>query len=159
SLRKGPGGFGEVDVHDPALGTWTAIFWTGVNQSQFLGPVQYSFTTQKYKATGKISPASATLASGATGSFNVTVAFPAHAGDFAGELHLGTGGSDDGGIPITMRANVALSSGTGSFAGVLSGGNGKRGILGGDNETFAFQMPASKPALRVAVNFADPGYF
>ncbi|HEY3831216.1 MAG TPA: hypothetical protein VGO03_02885 [Acidimicrobiia bacterium] len=158
SHPNGSGGYGEVQVHDPARGTWTALIWTGQNRSQFLGQVVYSFTNQTFTPVGTVTPAKRTLAAGASGAFNITLRFPAHGGDFAGDLHLGTGGPNDGGLPITLRGNVPVASGSGSFSGVLDGGDGNQALLGGDNETFQFNLPANRPELNVAVNLADAGY-
>ena len=157
SLPQGNGGFGEATVHDPAPGTWTALIWTRHDGTQINGPVTWSFLSQSFTSAGRIRPASMKLAPGATGQFRVTVPYPAHVGDLDGDLRMNTGGPDDGGIPVTLRAYVPVPPGSGAFSGVLNGGNG-RPIFGGDNETFQFKVPAKRPALNVAVNLADTGY-
>ncbi|HXM54483.1 MAG TPA: S8 family serine peptidase [Candidatus Dormibacteraeota bacterium] len=157
TLPQGPGGFNHVDVHDPAAGTWTAVFWTRKNATVYSGDFQFSFTTQRFARFGSVAPASRTLAPGATGSFSVTVRLPAQPGDQGARLVLGTGSADDGSIPITLRSLVRLNSSGGSFQGVLTGGNG-RPIFGGQVLSFQFDVPGGKKSLNLALNLRDPNY-
>ena len=71
-------------------------------------------------------------------------------------LHLGTGGSDDGSIPITLRSLVPIGGGGGSFSGNLTGG-GSTGNAG-QSFTYQFRVPPGKPSLNLGFRLADPGY-
>jgi len=157
TLPQGPGGFNHVDVHDPAAGTWTAVFWTRENATAYNGDFQFSFTTQHFASFGTVTPASRTLAPGATGAFSVTVKLPNQPGDKGARLVIGTGGADDGSIPITVRSLVKLSGGGGSFSGTLTGGNG-RPIFGGQVLSFQFDVPANKRSLNLGLSLRDPNY-
>ncbi|HEY1741215.1 MAG TPA: S8 family serine peptidase, partial [Acidimicrobiia bacterium] len=157
SLPQGNTGFGEVDVHDPTPGTWTAVIWSRHDATEVTGSVLFSFVSQKYVSSGRISPTHLKLASGATGNFRVTATYPATAGDFVGDLRMNTGGPDDSGIPVTLRAYVKLPPASGTFAGILTGGNG-RAVFGVDNEAYQFRVPAKRPGLNISVTMQDPGY-
>lgn len=147
-------GFGHVEVHNPMAGTWTAVIFT-VSTAPYFGPVQFNYFGQNFHAAGSVSPSTLTLAPGQSGTFQVTVA-AGQAGDQAFKLHLGTGGSTDGSIPIILRSLVPITSTGGSFSGNLTGG----GALGngGQEFTYQFNQPSGKASLNVALQLQDSGY-
>jgi hypothetical protein len=144
----------QAEVRHPAAGTWTAVIFT-VSNAPYFGPVQFSYQTEKFHSAGSVTPSSLTLAPGQSGTFHVTVT-TGQAGDEALSLHLGTGGSTDGSIPIVLRSLVPLNSGGGSFSGTLSGG----GQVGNAGQEFMYQfnVPSGKPSLNVGVQLADNNY-
>jgi subtilisin family serine protease len=148
-------GFGHVEVRQPSAGLWTAVIFTVHNAAVYSGPVQFSYATEKFHTAGSVSPASRTLAPGASGTFQVTVT-AGQAGDEALSLHLGTGGSADGSIPIIVRSLVPLTSAGGSFSGTLTGG----GSTGNAGQEFSYQftVPSGKPSLNLALQLADNNY-
>jgi hypothetical protein len=148
-------GFGHVEVHNPIAGTWTAVIFTINNAAVYSGAVQFSYQTELTHSAGTVSPASKTLAPGASGTFQVTVT-AGQAGDNSLDLHLGTGGSADGSIPIIIRALVPISSGGGSFNGNLTGG-GSTGNAG-QEFTYQFNVPSGKPSLNVGLQLTDNNY-
>jgi len=147
-------GFGHVEVHQPRAGTWTAVIFT-VSNAPYTGPVKFSFATEKFHSAGSVSPASQTLAPGQSGTFQVTVT-AGQAGDQALNLHLGTGSSADGSIPVIVRALVPLSSSGGSFNGTLTGGGAN--FNAGQEFTYQFTVPSGRPSLNLGVQLADPDY-
>jgi subtilisin family serine protease len=147
-------GFGHVEVHNPVPGTWTAVIFT-VSNAPYFGPVKFSYFAQKFHGAGAVTPASLTLAPGQTGTFQVSVT-AGQAGDEGLRLHLGTGGSADGSIPIILRALVPVTSAGGSFSGTLTGGGAN--FNAGQEFTYQFKVPAGEPALNVGVNLADNDY-
>ncbi|HEY2505074.1 MAG TPA: S8 family serine peptidase [Streptosporangiaceae bacterium] len=149
-------GFGHVEVSHPMAGTWTAVIYT-INVEQFFGPVRFAYTTENFHTAGSVSPASRTLAPGQSGTFHVTVT-AGQAGDQALSLHLGTGSSTDGVIPIVLRALVPVSSAGGSFKGTVSGDNtpGFSTAGGGQELTYQFEVPAGEPSLNVSINLRHP---
>jgi hypothetical protein len=147
-------GFGHVEVRKPLAGTWTAVIFT-ISTAPYTGPVQFSYSTEKFHATGSVSPASKTLAPGASGTFQVTVT-AGSAGDEALGLHLGTGGSADGSIPIIVRSLVPINSRGGSFNGTLTGGGNF--FNEGQEFTYQFNVPSGKPSLNVGIQLRDPSY-
>ncbi len=148
-------GFGHVEVRQPTPGPWTAVIFTVHNAAQYTGPVQFSYSTEMFHSTGSISPASLTLTPGGSGTFHVNIT-AGQAGDESLRLHLGTGASDDGSIPITLRALVPVGSSGGSFAGRLTGG-GSTGNAG-QSFTYQFRLPPGEPSLNLGIRLADPNY-
>jgi subtilisin family serine protease len=157
------GGFGHVEVHNPIPGTWTAAIFTVKPAAQptqslpppYTGPVQFSFSTEQFQHAGSVSPSSLTLAPGQSGTFHVTVT-AGQAGDEALKLHLGTGSSTDGSIPIVLRALVPVTSGGGSFSGTLTGSPST--FNAGQEFTYQFNVPSGKPSLNLGVQLADSDY-
>ena len=153
-LGTGHSGHGHIEVRRPTPGKWTAVIFT-VSNAPYFGPVQFNYATERFHSTGSISPSSRTLAPGQTGTFHVNVT-AGRAGDESLSLHFGTGGSDDGSIPITLRSLVPIGGGGGSFSGSLTGG-GSTGNAG-QSFTYQFRVPPGKPALNLGFRLADPGY-
>ena len=147
-------GFGHVEVHNPMAGTWTAVIFT-VSNAPYFGPVQFSYFTQQFHSAGSVSPSSRTLMPGQTAMFNVRVT-TGQAGDDALTLHLGTGGSDDGSIPVIVRSLVPLSPSGGSFSGSLTGG-GATGNAG-QSFTYQFNVAGNKPSLNIGLQLAHNNY-
>ena len=144
-----------MEVHNPIAGTWTAVIFT-VSNAPYFGPVQFSYSTQQFHSAGSVSPSSLTLAPGQSGTFQVTVT-AGQAGDEALKLHLGTGGSTDGSIPIILRALVPITSSGGSFSGTLTGGGATRSTPARSSPTSS-TCRRDKPSLNVGVQLADPDY-
>src|SRR5215471_15049788 len=147
-------GFGHVEVHNPIPGTWTAVIFT-VSNAPYFGPVQFSYSTERFHAAGSVSPSSLTLPPGRSGTFQVSVT-AGQAGDEGLTLHLGTGSSNDGSIPIVLRSLVPLSSSGGSFSGTLTGGGANSNA--GQEFTYQFNMPPGEPSLNLGLQLADNNY-
>ena len=147
-------GFGHVEVHNPMVGTWTAVIFT-VSNAPYFGPVKFSYFAEKFQSAGSVSPSSQTLAPGQTGTFSVKVT-AGQAGDEALKLHLGTGGGTDGSIPIILRALVPVTSAGGSFSGNLTGGGAS--FNAGQEFTYQFKVTGNQPSLNLGVHLADPNY-
>jgi Subtilase family len=152
-------GLGHVEVRQPMPGRWTAVIYTP-GSAQYFGPVRFSNTTENFRTAGSVWPASRMLAPGQSATFHVTVTVH-QAGDEALSLHLGTGSSTDGSIPIVLRALVPTNHRGGTFAGTLTG-DGSPGFGstagGGQMVTYQFRVPAGEPSLNVAINLADSDY-
>lgn len=78
------------------------------------------------------------------------------AGDEALRLHLGTGSSTDGSIPIIVRSLVPINSSGGSFSGTLTGGGNF--FNAGQEFSYQFNVPSGKPSLNVGIQLRDPNY-
>ncbi len=155
SLGSLESGFGHVEVHQPMAGTWTAVIYTISGAPYLDNPIQFSYNTSRFHAAGSVSPAARTLAPGQSGTFQVTVT-AGQAGDEALSLHLGTGSSTDGAIPIVLRALVPITGSGGSFAGNLTGGGSY--LAFGQEFTYQFNVPAGQPSLNVGIKLPDPDY-
>jgi len=147
-------GFGHVEVHNPIPGTWTAVIFT-VSNAPYFGPVQFSYQAQQFHPAGSATPSSLTLAPGQTGSFTVKVT-AGQAGDEALSLDLGTGGGNDGSIPVIIRSLVPLGSSGGTFNGTLTGG-GANGNAG-QEFTYQFKVTGNQPSLNAGIQLADNNY-
>ncbi len=154
---QGNGNHGEVDVHAPAAGTWTGLIF--LRDGTFTGPVQWQIATQQFGPAGLVSPRTLTLAPGHSGILHVGLTLPGQAGDWSRdlELHRSSGGSTI--VPVLLRSLVTLRGSGGTFAGNLTGGNGRDGAgLPGQISTFEFDVPAGKPELSASLAFSrDPG--
>lgn len=155
SLGALESGFGHVEVRQPLAGTWTAVIYTISAAPYFDNPVQFSYHTEKFHTAGSVSPASRTLAPGQSGTFQVTVT-ASQAGDEALSLHLGTGSSTEGAIPIVLRALVPITGSGGAFAGNLTGGGSY--LAFGQEFTYQFNVPTGQPSLNVGIKLPDPDY-
>jgi subtilisin family serine protease len=153
-LGANQSGYGHVEVHNPIPGTWTAVIFT-VSTAPFFGPVRFSYSTEQFHTAGTVSPSSRTLAPGASATFHVAVS-AGQAGDDGLKLHLGTGSTTDGSIPIVLRALVPVTASGGSFTGTLTGGAAS--FNAGQEFTYQFNMPAGRPSLNLGVRLADPDY-
>src|SRR5215470_14743406 len=153
-LGSNQSGFGHVEVHNPAAGTWTAVIFT-VSNAPYFGTVRFSYSAEQFHTAGTVSPSSRTLAPGASATFRVTVA-AGQAGDEGLKLHLGTGSATDGSIPIVLRALVPVSTSGGSFSGSLTGGGAT--FFGGQEFTYQFDVPAGRPSLNLGLHLADADY-
>ncbi|HEY7814155.1 MAG TPA: S8 family serine peptidase, partial [Nakamurella sp.] len=105
-LSASQSGFGHVEVHNPIAGTWTAVIFT-VSNAPYFGDVQFSYQSMQFRQAGSVSPSARTLQPGQTAVFAVKVTTD-RAGDQALRLHLGTGGADDGSIPVIIRSLVPV---------------------------------------------------
>jgi hypothetical protein len=151
-----PQGFGQVEVRNPIPGKWRAIYFSRPGSDKFSGNIATSVTVQKLLAVPhSVSPASAKLKPGASKSFTVRYRTPSSPGDAAAEVSFGP---TVGAVPILTRAEVQPKVGTpGSFAGVLTTGNGRMS-LAGQELSYDFTVPKGVKDVDVDVHVADPGY-
>jgi hypothetical protein len=148
-------GFGHVEVRQPSAGTWTAVIFTVNNAALYTGAVNFNYSSQQFHQGGSVFPASETLRPGQSANFRVRPP-SGQAGDQTFRLHLGTGSSTDGSIPVVVRSLVPLSGHGGTFSGNLTGG-GSTGNAG-QEFTYQFQMPYGRPSLNLGLQLTDPNY-
>jgi hypothetical protein len=154
---QGDGNHGEVDVHDPAAGTWTAIIFR--RDGTFTGPVHWQFIGQDFGTVDSVTPSAQTIAPGQTRNFHLGVTLPSQAGDISHDLVLDSSSGKSTIVPVALRSLVNLGNQGGSFSGNLIGGNGRNGAgQPGQINTVDFNVPAGKPELSVALTLGnDPG--
>jgi hypothetical protein len=147
SLPQGVGGYGSAQVLRPVAGTWTAVIFSNTaKDGGTAGPVQFGATTAHATSFGTVSPATLTLAPGASGTVQVTAKVPAGSGDSSGSLVL-SGSGDPVSVPVTLRGEVKTGLGVaGKFSGVLTGGNG-RSPGEGQVASYSFVVPSNLPVL------------
>ena len=157
SVPQGLGsGYGHVDVVKPAAGTWTAVMFTGTTQSwAYTGPVQLTWSAERYVPMGDVYPSSVTLPPGTTTSVIASFQAPSQAGDSAAALRFHGAALSE--IPVTLRTLVPIDARGGSFTGTLTGGNARQGAS--PTQTYAFDVPGgvSDMALNLSVDGAGYG--
>ncbi len=126
SLPQGVGNFGNVDVTNPAGGTWTGVIFSDVATSNGTnGTVPWRVATQRYKQFGTISTGFVSLKAGQSKTVTVTARTPASPGDSSASILFSTGfNANTSTIPVTLRSEVNVAGG-GTFSGTLTGGNGR----------------------------------
>jgi hypothetical protein len=160
SLPQGTGqGYGHVDVVKPVAGQWTAYVRTSLPgvASSYSGPVAFSWSAESFVSAGDVSPASVTLAPGASAQLSATVAAPSTPGDFAASLRLSDAqsGSVVASVPFTVRTLIPTGRTGGAFAGTLTGGNGRANAA--PTTTYAFDVPNGVHDLALTLNLPDSG--
>ncbi|GAA1663530.1 hypothetical protein GCM10009765_11300 [Fodinicola feengrottensis] len=151
------GNYGSADVVLPAAGIWTAVMFSAVSTSGgTVGPVKFQADVANTAAFGAVSPATMTLAPGASRAATVTETTPAGAGDSSGALVVNGSGGQHSSLPIIMRGLVQPTSG-GAFTGTLTGGNNFNSDDGQANY-YQFDVPAGVSNLKASVKLTnDPG--
>ncbi len=148
---QGNGNHGQVDVRQPAGGTWTAIVFR--RDGTFTGTVHLEFATQDYAAVDTVTPASQTLAPGQTGVIHFHTTMPSAAGDSAHDLVVSDSSGDQTVVPVVLRSLVPVNGHGGTFDGTLFGGNGREFVA--QTDTFAFNVPTHRKSLSVSLSWPD----
>lgn len=160
SLPQGTGsGYGHVDVVKPPAGIWTAYIFTRPSGStSYAGPVKFSWAAEKYVDLGTVSPSSFDLSPGDSRTILAHFTMPYQPGDLAAGIRFTAPSASSAlpEIPISLRTLVPTSAVGGSFAGTLTGGNGRAGA--GPTQTFAFDVPYGVGDMSLGMSFGDSGY-
>ncbi len=160
SSPQGTANFGNAQVADPAPGNWTAlIFGAPSTEGGTVGPVRIGARTAPWETLGKLSTSSLTLAPGASGSFTLTVPAPNDPGDQSGSIVLadGTGPSFAAvsTVPVTLRSLVPTPNPSTTFAGTLTGGNGRQ-FTTGQTAYYQVSIPSGTPVLNAEITTPNP---
>ena len=162
SLPNGNGNHGHVDVHNPVPGTWTAVISDAdSSQGGYVGSVLFNAAVAKFQSFGHVSPSSVTLRPGQSTSVAVTAQNPGQAGDLSASLAFSSPQAGRSTIPMTLRTEIPVSHGSGSFTADIQGGNG-RGYVPAQSEFYVVNVPKGEPALDVQLALGnaetDPYY-
>ena len=145
--------YGLITIRRPAAGTWTAVLYTPASGG-FSGPV--TLDNQSYRAlpVGRVTPSLTTLAPGASATVHITMPVPSVGGDTVDTVSIGSSGGHQTAIPVVVRAIIPTGSGTGTFGGVITGGNA-RAYSPAQTFSYAFDVPKGKRDLDVTTTLAD----
>jgi hypothetical protein len=150
--------YANVDVRNPAAGTWTAVMYSIAGTAGYAGNIQLGTDAQRAIPVGKITPANFTLAPGASRSVTVKAHLPAAAsGDQDYAITFATSTGQQTAVSAVVRTLIDTSSGSGTFSGDVTGGNARAVTPG---ETFSYEFDVTKPRrdLDVSLQFAqNPG--
>jgi hypothetical protein len=160
SRPQGLGNYGNLQIANPAAGTWTAyVYSRDADAGGYVGPVVFGVSVARYASFGTVTPAGATLAPGRSVAVQVRTRTPAAPGDASGAIVVRSRSARDGSttsttVPVTLRSLIALGNQT--FSGTVTGGNGRAPISG---QEFFYQLdiPAGKPELNATITVQDPG--
>jgi len=150
SLPQGVGGYGSAQVLHPAAGTWTAVISSNAKANGgTTGTVRFGASVSATRSFATVSPSKLVLAPGASGVVWVSARVPAGAGDSSGSVVFDTGAAGGGpvSVPVTLRGQLRMGRGvTGTFSGVLTGGNG-RSPGEGQAAAYSIVVPKNLPML------------
>ena len=158
SRPQGLGNFGDLQIANPASGTWTAyVYSRDADAGGYVGPVVFGVSAAKYTSFGTVTPAGATLAPGQSVAVQVRTRTPAQPGDRSGAIVVQSahgGSTTSTTVPVTLRSLIPAGSQT--FPGTVTGGNG-RAPISGQEFFYQLDLPAGRPELNATITVQDPG--
>ena len=160
SRPQGLGNFGDLQIANPAAGTWTAyVYSRDSDAGGYVGPVVFGVSAARYTSFGTVTPAGATLAPGRSVAVQVRTRTPAQPGDASGAIVVRSSPARGGSttsttVPVTLRS--LIPAGNQTFSGTVTGGNGRAPISG---QEFFYQLdvPAGRPELNATITAQDLG--
>jgi hypothetical protein len=153
SVPQGVGNYGDVQVSEPTPGRWTAYIWSrDTADGGTTGPVVFGASVASYQPFGNLGTSSLSIPAGATRSFSFSTRTPSIPGDVAASILVKTADQPSETIPVSLRSLVP--TGSNSFSGIVTGGNG-RSVLNGQTDYYQIDLPAGDPALNATVTLAD----
>jgi hypothetical protein len=163
SVPQGVGNFGNVQVSTPKAGNWKAyVFSRTPSGGGYDGPVQLGISAAPFTSFGTVNPSSATLAPGQSVAVQEQVSTPADPGDTAGAIVVQSSNAKDPKnttsttIPVTMRSLIPIASGSATFGGTVTGGNG-RAPISGQEFFYEFDVANGVPELNADISVQDAG--
>ncbi|GAB3007915.1 S8 family serine peptidase [Amycolatopsis acidiphila] len=148
--------YANVDVRQPAAGTWTAVLYSAAGPSGYTGNIQLAADTQRAVPYGQVTPPVLTLAPGQSKPVKIALQTPASGGDADYSVTFGSSDGHQTTLSAILRALIPTKNGSGQFGGTITGGNA-RAVSPAQTFSYEFDVPKGKKDLDVAVNLQDPG--
>ena len=112
---------------------------------------------QNYVSHGSVSPASFTLAPGASQKVTVRSTEPAQPSDLSASVQFTGSKSGVTSVPMILRAVIPAHNY--AFSGTITGGNGRSAGGVAQGNFYYLDVPKKANDLGVGITFADPGNF
>jgi hypothetical protein len=161
SVPQGLSGYAHIDAVKPTPGVWTALVSTPVSgpiAAGYSGPVQFSWSAERFVNWGQVEPSSIDLLPGASKTLQATFNMPSEPGDLAAAIRFASSSSSPRpDIPVSLRTLIPMGATGGDFTGTLTGGNG-RAYSGGPDSTYAFEVPAGVKNMSLTLEIPDSSY-
>ncbi len=145
--------YANLDVRQPAAGTWTAVIYTLSGETGYSGSVRLRFTDQQSAPVGSVARPALFLAPGESKAIKAVFPVPVAGGDTSYGLTVASSNGHQTVVPVVVRTVVPISSDIGTFAGAITGGNARAGSAA-QVSTYAFDVPKGLQDLRVDVRLA-----
>jgi Subtilase family len=163
NIPQGVSNYANYQVSSPKQGAWEAVVAVSPTSPTVPKAVTAAFqaSVATWQPFGVLSAHSLTIAAGRTGKFTLTVPTPSQPGDEAGSIVVTSSATTPAfanvtTIPVTLRALAPAPSPTTTFAGTLTGGNG-RSPAAGQTAYYQVKVPSGLQALNVQVTTGSSG--
>jgi hypothetical protein len=148
--------YANVDVRQPAAGTWTAVLYSAGDATGYTGDIKLATDTQRAIPYGQVSPQVLNLAPGQTKPVRVSLQTPATGGDADYSVTFGSSDGHQTTMSAVLRSLIPTQNGNGQFGGTITGGNA-RAVSPAQTFSYEFDVAKGKKDLDVAVNLPDAG--
>jgi hypothetical protein len=160
SIPQGPGNYGNLQVRYPQAGTWTGvIFGDTLASAGTNGAVPWRIATQQFVPFGSVSPSSVLVEPGQSQQVTVSATIPGAPGDSSGSIVVSSADSGSTSIAVTLRGLIDVASGdtvsgSGTFSGTMTGGNG-RANGEGQQQYYEFSVPPGVTDITANVSLTN----
>jgi len=153
AIPQGPGNVSQIDVHQAAPGTWTAIIYE-LDTLKYPAPVTLRTTDFRASSAGSVSPSSFVLTQGASRTITVRTTAPASEARADSLVFTGRFGQATTVPVITRVVQKVRFDHPARFSGTFAIGNG-RSFSPAQTDTYLFDVP--RGASDLDVNLALSG--
>ena len=145
--------YANIDVRNPAAGTWTAVLYSVAGAAGFKGNLSMRFDTQQAVVAGSVTPHVFTLNPGASRTVSATFTLPAQGGDTDYSVTLGSSDGQKASVSAVLQTLIDTSAG-GAFSGTITGGNA-RAVSPAETYSYGFGVASGKTDMSVSMHLTD----